>query len=111
MVILLLPGLTAISTRVAVDATAAGEQGIIDWQPSGAHGNLHGAGSSGALGAVAFTSAAVWLTFMFMPDIVTSVVPGLSQAKPLVTTTRPTRNKLDKSAISREGRCIMLTIS
>ena len=27
---------------VGAEATAAGAHGAIDWQPSGAHGNLHG---------------------------------------------------------------------
>lgn len=45
------PVLTTMSLPEASDGTAACAHGTIDWQPFGAHGNLHGgAGTSGAAG-------------------------------------------------------------
>ena len=97
------------SIRTAVDATAAGPHGTIDWHPSGAHGNRQGEdGGVVVLVVPCCTSAAAGCPFICIPDI--EPFAAESHAKPLVTRTRAASNRLDDSAISRDGRRTMLTI-
>ena len=108
------PSLTETSdiTPVATVFSAACEQGAIDWQPFGAHGDLQG-----GVGASCEPDELAWLpacvAAVCMPGIPASMLDEKRQANPLVTKTRLTRNRLDTSATNRDGRCgryIVLTI-
>src|SRR5438309_941486 len=90
------------SIRTAVDATAAGPHGTIDWHPSGAHGNRQGEdGGVVVLVVPCCTSAAAGCSFICIPDI--EPFAAESHAKPLVTRTRAACNRLDRSRAAGEG--------
>jgi hypothetical protein len=111
------PGITRSGTVLLrsrledAEASAADAQGVIESHPAGAQGDLHGGVGAFSTGARACEGAcpSTCVEVFPMPAMLLDPSGGM-HAKPLVTITKATRNRLVKRPAKREGRCIMLTL-
>ena len=106
-----------VPSRSVIEASAIGAQGAIDWQPSGAQGNSHGAwwcsdSSPDCFCGMPIPGISGSVALPDMPIAAISVLASIavmSHAKPLPTHARCARRRLMTSAVIRRRRGIAVT--
>lgn len=90
-----------------------GEQGTIDWHPSGAHGNLQGAWLFSGCLAEKCDTATIRPASPSYPviciDAIFAPFASLAQTNPLVARTVAERKSPERAATSRDERRIFIT--